>query len=106
VARWQCINSTSGIVRLVAHGEHPSPAPRGVIEALMEACDEDSVLSWPPDLKPGQKVRILIGPFVDLVGELDRMTNAGRVAVLLDLLGGHSLVLLPREHIVPANSSG
>ncbi len=104
VARWRSINGTCGVVRLVAHGDHPSAAPSGVIEALMEACNEDGVLSWRPDLKPGQKVRILIGPFVDLIGELDRMTDAGRVAVLLDLLGGRTPVLLPREYIAPASS--
>ena len=35
----------------------------------------------------GQSVRILSGPFANVVGRLERLDAAGRVRVLLDMMG-------------------
>lgn len=103
-ARWRSVNGTLGVVRLVMQGDKPAPAPSGIVEALIDACDENSVLSWQADLKPGQAVRVLAGPFADFVGELEKMNDAGRLRVLLDIMGGSRLVFLPRENVAPADS--
>lgn len=103
--RWRDINTTFGVVRLVSQGDRPTPAPRGVIEALQNACNEQSLLAWLPPLQPGDKVKVALGPLAGLIGELDRMTDAGRVSVLLDMLGGRVPVFLPRAHVVPAETN-
>ena len=78
-------------------GDAPAAAPRGVIEALRDACDENGVLRLPnDDLKPGQSVRILSGAFADFVGEIDRLDDAGRVRVLLDIMGVGSPLCSPK----------
>lgn len=102
--RWRPVNGTFGVVRIVMQGEVPAPAPRGMIETLMASCREDGVLEWRPDLVPGQRVRVTAGPFADLVGELDRLEESGRVRVLLNILGGEVPALLPRSSVVPAVS--
>lgn len=102
--QWRCVNGTFGVVRIVSQNDRPTPAPRGVIEALIESCSEDGLLRRQPKLEIGSKVRVLVGPFADFVGELDQMTDTGRVRVLLDLMGGHTPVFLPRTHVVPAGS--
>ena len=102
---WRSVNGTFGVVRLVMQGEHPAPAPPGVVEALIDACDESGLLHWQPDLTPGQPVRVLAGPFAELIGELERMSDAGRVRVLLDIMGGRTPVILPRTFVVPAGSA-
>ncbi len=102
--RWRCINSTYGVVKLVSNNDKPSPAPFGVIEGLRNVCSPDGVVVWRPQLQLGQKVRVLIGPFTDFVGELDHLTDAGRVSVLLDLMGGKIPVFLPHSHVAPADS--
>jgi hypothetical protein len=43
--------------------------------------------------------------FSDMVGRLERLDGAGRVRVLLQIMGGHVPAVLPEENIVPANSS-
>jgi transcriptional antiterminator RfaH len=75
-----------------------------VIEALMAACDEDGILRWKTEFSLGQKVRVVSGPLTELVGELDQLTDADRVRVLLDIMGGSTRVVLPRDYLVPVDS--
>lgn len=100
---WRCVNSTFGVVRIVMQNEQPVPVPRGVVEALMDACDEKGNLSWKMELRLGQKVRVIDGPLIELVGHLDQLTDSDRVRVLLDIMGGVTRVVLPRNHLVPAD---
>lgn len=95
------MNGTFGVIRLVVQGDRPAPAPVGVVETLNEACDADGLPRWQADLKPGQPVRLLTGPFADLVGELESMTDTRRVRILLDILGGETPVVLPVTSVAP-----
>jgi transcription elongation factor/antiterminator RfaH len=103
--RWRSVNGTFGVVRLVANGERPAPVPRGFVEALKDACDGSDVMALRTELVPGQSIRVLTGPFVDLVGRLDRVGETDRVRVMLEVMGGQIPVLLPREDVVAADSS-
>jgi transcription elongation factor/antiterminator RfaH len=100
--RWRSINSTFGVVHLVMQNESPAPAPFGVIETLMAACDCQHVLRVITPLKVGQKIRVIRGPLTDLVGELDQLSGLDRVRVLLDIMGG-TRVVVPREYLIPAD---
>lgn len=102
--RWRSVNGTHGVARLVMHGDRPAAVPVGVVESLQQSCDELSVVEWQPDLKPGQAVRILAGPFGDVVGELERLDGAGRVRVLLEIMGGRVPAVLPKEIVVSRDS--
>jgi transcription antitermination factor NusG len=54
------------------------------------------------DLVKGQQVRILCGPFADFVGTLERLDAAGRVQVLLEMMGTAVPVALHRSALAPA----
>ncbi len=99
--RWRSVNGTFGVAYLVSHGERPAPVPRGVVEALIEAADERDVLSGPP-LHVGQKVRITAGAFADQLAVIERLDDAGRVRVLLEIMGGEISMETPREFIAQA----
>ena len=43
--------------------EQPTPAPPGVVEALVASCESRGVVRFDDGLEIGQKVRILSGPF-------------------------------------------
>jgi transcription antitermination factor NusG len=101
--RWRCVNSTFGVVRIVMHNDQPAPAPHGVVETLMGACDAEGNLFWKAELRPGQKVRVIDGPLMELVGQLDHLTDSDRVCVLLDIMGGVTRVVLPRNYLVPVD---
>jgi transcription antitermination factor NusG len=47
---------------------------------------------------------VIGGPFADFVGELDQLTDSERVRVLLDIMGGRTRVVLPRDYLTPADS--
>ena len=102
--RWRPVNGTFGVVRLIMRGDEPAPVPRGVVEVLKTSCNEDDILEWQPPLALGEAVRVTTGPFADLVGELDQLDGAGRVRVLLELMGGKVPTWLPRSGVVPAAS--
>jgi transcription elongation factor/antiterminator RfaH len=100
--RWRSVNGTFGVTRLVMGEEGPVPVPRGVIESLAVACGAGGHLDLSAALVPGDRVRVLAGPFADLVGDLIRIDAAGRVRVLLRLLGGEVPVSIAREALMPA----
>jgi transcriptional antiterminator RfaH len=99
--RWRSVNGTVGVAQLVGRGERPAPVPRGVVEALIEAADASDVLTGPP-LRTGQKVRIIAGAFADQLAIIDRLDDAGRVRVLLDIVGRQAPVELRKEYLAEA----
>lgn len=99
---WGSVNGTYGVIRLVAHGDAPQPVPRGIVERLQARTSEDGAMDWTPSFMVGQSVRIADGPFADFVGTLEQMNSAGRVRVLLDMLGRSVSVALRSEALIPA----
>jgi transcription antitermination factor NusG len=100
--RWRAINGTSGVRTLVMVGERPAAVPRGVVEALVAMQKTSGLISFAANLELGQRVRLLAGPFADMVGELDWLDDAGRVRVLLELLGTTVRVQVKAEGLIPA----
>jgi transcriptional antiterminator RfaH len=96
--RWRSVNGTLGVAHLISHGERPAVVPPGVVEALIEAADARGVLNG-PTLKAGQTVRITAGAFADQLAVIERLDDAGRVRVLLEIVGGQVPVSLRRDYV-------
>ncbi len=103
--RWRSVNGTFGVASLVMGEEFPAAVPSGVVEGLGAACTADGHLRLGEDLGVGERVRVLSGPFADLVGELARIDGAGRVTVLLRLMGGEVPVSIARLALMPARAA-
>lgn len=99
---WRAVNGTRGVVRLITHGETPQPLPDGVVEALKARMSADGTIDWARTFKIGQTVCIADGPFAKLVGTLEHLDAAGRVRVLLNLLGRSVPVALRSDALLPA----
>jgi transcription elongation factor/antiterminator RfaH len=99
--RWRSVNGTIGIDRLLTHGGEPQPVPYGVVEHLIAASDLDGNVCFQFSLKEGDAIKIIAGPFADLVGQLERLDGDGRVRVLLELMGGSVRLALPRTLVAP-----
>src|SRR6516225_3293580 len=100
--RWLSVRSTVGVARLfVSHDGRPVPVPVGVVEALIARSDAN-LIGLDSGLVKGQPVRILRGPFADFVGTLERLDAAGRVQVLLEMMGTAVPVTLHRSALLPA----
>jgi transcriptional antiterminator RfaH len=103
--RWRPILSTFGVSNLVRVGDAPAPVPEGVVDALRahdEARAFDQSLDPARGLRVGAAVRVLAGPFTDLVGKFHALADAERVVVLLDLLGREVRVHVPNHAVAAA----
>jgi transcriptional antiterminator RfaH len=87
--RWRSIHSTFGVSHLVAAGEDPLPVPEGVVDEIRARETHDGFvrLGLPAGVRPGSAVRLLDGIFAEATGVLERIADANRVAILLQLLG-------------------
>ena len=100
--RWLSVRSTVGVRSLFTCEDRPVPVPEGIVETLIENMDEAHLALFGDGLKTGQSVRIISGPFANFVGSLERLNDAGRVRVLLDMMGTAVPVMVRRSAICPA----
>jgi len=100
--RWLSVRSTVGVARLFTyHDGRPVPVPIGVVESLI-ARPNGSLVRLDDGLVTGQRVRVLSGPFSEFVGTVERLDDAGRVRILLDLMETAIPVSVHRSAVAPA----
>jgi len=100
--RWRSVNGTIGVSSLIMGESAPMPAPRGVVEKLLDCVDESGAARFDLDLQQGEAIRVLVGPFANALGSLDRLDANGRVKVLLEIMGGKVSALLDRAALARA----
>jgi transcription elongation factor/antiterminator RfaH len=100
--QWLSVWGTFGVSSLYTCNDRPVPVPEGIVETLIANSDEVNLALFANGLRAGQSVRILSGPFANFVGKLERLDAAGRVRVLLDMMGTAVPVALRRSAICPA----
>jgi transcription antitermination factor NusG len=98
--RWRGINGTLGVQRLVGDAKAPWPVPPGIVETLLLSSDSSGrLLGEAQSLRPGDKVRLLRGPFASRIGVLLQLSSSDRVQILLDIVGAPFRVNAPRDAI-------
>jgi transcriptional antiterminator RfaH len=98
--QWHTARWAPGVVRIVLDGATPAKVPDDVIAAL-RARETDGLINLPrpPKFRPGDRMRILHGPLIGLVGLYAGMKPRERVEVLLALLGGSQRVTLAADAV-------
>src|ERR1700719_794574 len=99
--RWLAVRSTIGVSSLFTQGGRPLRVPAGIVESLIRQSD-GGLTRLDADLVKGENVRIMSGPFADFVGPLERLDDAGRVQVLIKLMGTSVPVSIHRSVLSPA----
>ena len=99
--QWRSVNGTFGVARLVMCGDQPQPVPHGVVEALIASTDSDGFLDFAQKLKPGSPVRLMTGPFAEQLAILEHLDDAGRVRVLLDIMGRQVRINTQTSNVLP-----
>ena len=84
---WRSINGTFGVVRLLCNGDAPLVVPAGLVEEIMQRCDEAGAIVGPlHQLVCGEPVRVALGRF-KLDGLFETKSGQDRVVLLIELLG-------------------
>ena len=100
--RWRSVNGTTGVVSLVTAGAEPLPVPERLMDALRAASSADGVVDLAEGLHEGQRVRILAGPFADMLGTLEALDDQQRVRILLEMMGSYVRVVSNARQLAPA----
>lgn len=97
---WRMVNSTRGLTRLVQTDPRaPTPLPDRLIDGLQARCDTQGQIAVGPSLAPGDRVRIIAGPFADLVSEIETIGADARIRVLFDLMSRKVRTDLDPRHV-------
>ncbi len=96
---WHRVNSTYGVARLVAFGQHPAPVPIDMVPQLMLRCDATGTVLPPKLAKPGDKVVLTKGPFANFIAEVERLAPDQRVWLLMDIMGSQTRVAVGSDQI-------
>lgn len=100
---WRAINGTLGVKRLLTSDPYnPVPMPENVMEQILARCENGLMTRLVDDLSPGTNVRIIDGPLADAVAEVESLNAAGRVRVLLRILGLSTPVTIDQANLAPA----
>ncbi|UOA34123.1 Transcription antitermination protein RfaH (plasmid) [Sulfitobacter sp. DSM 110093] len=103
---WTAINSTRGISRLITTDPRhpPRPLPEKLMVGLKARCDSSELILPADDLAIGDRIRILSGPFADLITKIDSLPDTTRIGVLIELMGRKVRITLPRSQITTVPS--
>jgi len=104
-ARWRAIQSTFGIQNLVCNGNVPASIDEEIILEIRKRENDAGFVQVEsrPGLKKGDEIRVSAGPFANLEGLFDAYSDALRVTVLLNMLGGSVPVKLPKNQVHPTS---
>jgi transcriptional antiterminator RfaH len=97
--QWHAARWCPGVRRLVMNGLHPAKVSDDVV-AEIRGRERGGVIEIARrQLKAGDRVKILSGPFRDHLAIYSGMSGAQRVMVLLQILGGATRISLARKDI-------
>ncbi len=92
---WAPIRSTLGVVKIVEFGGLPAMVPDDLIATLQNNEDQQGLQQLhEPELKKGDKVTVLEGPFVGYQGIYQQHHSRERVAILMDIVGKNTLMTI------------
>ena len=97
---WSPIRSTLGVAGLVQFGGLPAVVPENLIVNLKSNEDEFGLQSFEKkELKQGDLVDIIDGPFEGYKAIYQKMKSTERVSVLLDIVGKNTQVTLSMHEL-------
>jgi len=91
---WYVVRNTPGVTGFVGSGTKPIPLRTEEVEKIMKRMEAEAPIIK-VSFRPGQKVRIVEGPFEDFMGTVDEINmEKGKVRVLVSFFGRETPVEL------------
>jgi len=99
-AAYYQVKWTRGVNKILGNGSEPIPVSEKVIQILRQRMGDRNVIRLDDDLGEGSVVQFTSGPFKGLMGVFDKkMSDGGRVRILLSLIGVDASVQVSRHQI-------
>lgn len=100
---WGPVRSTIGVTRFVRFGMLPARVPDDLVELLRSREDAEGVQSLPlPELRSGDRVRIVDGPMAGYEAIFEARSSSERVYLLLEIADRTARVQVSTHDIEPA----
>jgi len=94
---------TRGVSKILGAGNEPVSISEKVIQSIKERIVKGKVVKLEDEFKEGDLIQITSGPFKDLTGIFQRkMSDSGRVRVLLSLIGVDIPIQISRRQMKKA----
>jgi transcription elongation factor/antiterminator RfaH len=93
------IVKTAGAVRLIGSKQGPVPVPEETIESLKIMVSTEHPITTGNQLKKGDKVLVVHGPFAGVTGTFIRYGGKGRVIINIEALGQYAGVEVSEDDI-------
>jgi transcription elongation factor/antiterminator RfaH len=93
------IVKTAGIVRLIGNKTGPIPVPDEAIDSLQIMVVGDNPVETGTRFRKGDRVMVVEGPFIGVIGTFVRYRGFNRVVVNVEALGQWAAVSVPEEHV-------
>jgi len=93
------IVKTVGVVRLIGNKDGPISIPDEAINSLRIMVEGDDPVATSTRFRKGDRVMVVEGPFVGVVGTFVRYRGFGRVVVAIEALGQYAGVTVSEEHV-------
>jgi transcriptional antiterminator RfaH len=101
---WMPIRSTIGVSNLVKFGAIPAQVPPSLVEDLKQTTDEEGMRCVPEkELVKGDEIEFIEGAMSGYRAIFEKYVSSERIAVLLDIVGKHTRLLVSRHDIQIAN---
>ena len=99
-AHYYKVKWTRGVNKILGSGVEPVPISERVIQTIRERTGKGNLVKMEEEWREGDPVRITSGPFKELIGVFQKkMSDNGRVRILLNLIGVEVPVQLSRWQI-------
>jgi transcriptional antiterminator NusG len=91
---WYVVRNTPGVTGFVGMGTKPTPLREEEVQRIIKRMEAEAP-KVKVTFKPGQKVRIVQGPFADFIGNVDDINmEKGKVRVMVSFFGRETPVEL------------
>ena len=97
---WHKINSTYGVSRLITFNSNLKSIPTIFVDHLMKRYDLSGKLIPIQNLKKGDNVTVLKGPFANFIAIIEKYEADQRIWILMDLMGRKTKIQTPSDNLI------
>jgi transcriptional antiterminator RfaH len=102
-SKWHKINNTYGVSRLITFNSILKSIPTTFVENLMVRYDLSGNLLPVEKLKKGDQVKVLKGPFANIIATVEKYEDDQRIWILMDLMGRKSKIQMQFDAVQPSD---